>query len=544
MSDPSLLRELNAEVPVEENQPERIARNETPMEKDIRILKEQMLEMMDVMKILLEKEANRGESRRTNEDRDLERDLERRRQNEERNFRIGNNGRQFDPVWDTGQNLRRFRMERSRYGPAIDPNLFERNRQMPMEAESGATARLKVKMKSFKGEYGPKILIWLEKYAQFARISGWTEDNMIGALQFYLEGPAELWWTSSLRNWNNWRELCQEITATFYPPEYEEDLERELMSCEQKDGESVDEFRWRLETLCKQLDDPYRPMTAREIGRRFKNGLKYGYRQYLEAMSPGTIEQYAAIARRFEKDEEFSKRNDGIYRGTVEKKELTNKSEMEGKGPIRCHKCNEIGHIAPKCPNMEIMNMIKEKEEDNKEKNKNENQFIPATIKVGTPDGIWEALVDTGSSVSLVDLKALENTLMKKRMRDTWKKEKKKSLILANGGEILTYGTVEMPIEIAHGKDAITHTFLVVKELASRIILGLDFLAENKMKIDLVYEALIYRDTIVAMKIRKQDDKGRVNAVMDLKIVEEKPMKSEKICEDQIYKIRKRHLPF
>lgn len=108
MSDPSLLRELNAEVPVEENQPERIARNETPMEKDIRILKEQMLEMMDVMKILLEKEANRGESRRTNEDRDLERDLERRRQNEERNFRIGNNGRQFDPVWDTGQNLRRF----------------------------------------------------------------------------------------------------------------------------------------------------------------------------------------------------------------------------------------------------------------------------------------------------------------------------------------------------------------------------------------------------------------------------------------------------
>lgn len=464
----------------------------------------------------------------------------------------------FDPVQRTIQSIRNFRRARSRY--AVEPNVRE---DRPIaEPTTHVMNKASIKMKTFHGEYGPKVMDWLTKYSQFAAISGWNQQQMLGAIQFYLEGPAESWWLSSRKQWEDWEALCQEMTATFYPPEYEEEMERELMQCVQKNGETVDEYRWRLETLCHQAEDPHRPMTAIEIGRRFKAGLRYRYRQHIESMPPSTIEQYATVARRFEKsDEDYQQKNKREGTGRKRSPERNgrnseeNKPATDSRPPPRrddqreqrprieqrpnvrsdnqsvrsptCFKCNEVGHYSFNCPlngrpnpppnqnppprpehrvnhvdEREAVNMVDSTEQPAKPTDPQRTErYIPAMIQVQTPDGYWNAIVDTGSSISLVELETLKQTSFFKIICETWEKEKGKNVVTANGGDLATYGTIQFPFKIQDR--FFTHTLVVASGLSSKLIFGMDFLISHPVQLDLVNRTFAYEGLQIPLQVKR-----------------------------------------
>ncbi|UYV64119.1 hypothetical protein LAZ67_2006616, partial [Cordylochernes scorpioides] len=174
-----------------------------------------------------------------------------------------------------------------------------------------------------------------------------------------------------------------------------------------------------------------------------------------------------------------------LQRNTYNKSQEVSKNRTEDGRPI-CFKCNKPGHVARYC-RVKFIRILEEDPADTQEKVEEKCQMNEISEKSGprlyADIGTFEALVDTGADLSVVDLRTA---------LDTGHGISKLAKICAgpDGKKLDMVGSIFLNIKI--DDETLSHNFVVLKTHLRTLILGRDFLKKMNAKIDCKQETIKY----------------------------------------------------
>ncbi|UYV78164.1 hypothetical protein LAZ67_16000346 [Cordylochernes scorpioides] len=174
-----------------------------------------------------------------------------------------------------------------------------------------------------------------------------------------------------------------------------------------------------------------------------------------------------------------------LQRNTYNKIQEVSKNRTEDGRPI-CFKCNKPGHVARYC-RVKFIRILEEDPADTQEKVEEKCQMNEISEKSGprlyADIGTFEALVDTGADLSVVDLRTA---------LDTGHGISKLAKICAgpDGKKLDMVGSIFLNIKI--DDETLSHNFVILKTHLRTLILGRDFLKKMNAKIDCKQETIKY----------------------------------------------------
>ncbi|UYV61247.1 hypothetical protein LAZ67_1004099 [Cordylochernes scorpioides] len=174
-----------------------------------------------------------------------------------------------------------------------------------------------------------------------------------------------------------------------------------------------------------------------------------------------------------------------LQRNTYNKSQEVSKNRTEDGRPI-CFKCNKPGHVARYC-RVKFIRILEEDPADTQEKVEEKCQMNEISEKSGprlyADIGTFEALVDTGADLSVVDLRTA---------LDTGHGISKLAKICAgpDGKKLDMVGSIFLNIKIDN--ETLSHNFVILKTHLRTLILGRDFLKKMNAKIDCKQETIKY----------------------------------------------------
>ncbi|UYV65989.1 hypothetical protein LAZ67_3006074 [Cordylochernes scorpioides] len=174
-----------------------------------------------------------------------------------------------------------------------------------------------------------------------------------------------------------------------------------------------------------------------------------------------------------------------LQRNTYNKSQEVSKNRTEDGRPI-CFKCNKPGHVARYC-RVKFIRILEEDPADTQEKVEEKCQMNETSEKSGprlyADIGTFEALVDTGADLSVVDLRTA---------LDTGHGISKLAKICAgpDGKKLDMVGNIFLNIKI--DDETLSHNFVILKTHLRTLILGRDFLKKMNAKIDCKQETIKY----------------------------------------------------
>ncbi|UYV80030.1 hypothetical protein LAZ67_18001469 [Cordylochernes scorpioides] len=174
-----------------------------------------------------------------------------------------------------------------------------------------------------------------------------------------------------------------------------------------------------------------------------------------------------------------------LQRNTYNKSQEVSKNRTEDGRPI-CFKCNKPGHVARYC-RVKFIRILEEDPADTQEKVEEKGQMNEISEKSGprlyADIGTFEALVDTGADLSVVDLRTA---------LDTGHGISKLAKICAgpDGKKLDMVGSIFLNIKI--DDETLSHNFVILKTHLRTLILGRDFLKKMNAKIDCKQETIKY----------------------------------------------------
>ncbi|UYV68013.1 hypothetical protein LAZ67_5002793, partial [Cordylochernes scorpioides] len=174
-----------------------------------------------------------------------------------------------------------------------------------------------------------------------------------------------------------------------------------------------------------------------------------------------------------------------LQRNTYNKSQEVSKNRTEDGRPI-CFKCNKPGHVARYC-RVKFIRILEEDPADTQEKVEEKCQMNETSEKSGprlyADIGTFEALVDTGADLSVVDLRTA---------LDTGHGISKLAKICAgpDGKKLDMVGSIFLNIKI--DDETLSHNFVILKTHLRTLILGRDFLKKMNAKIDCKQETIKY----------------------------------------------------
>ncbi|UYV61596.1 hypothetical protein LAZ67_1005488, partial [Cordylochernes scorpioides] len=174
-----------------------------------------------------------------------------------------------------------------------------------------------------------------------------------------------------------------------------------------------------------------------------------------------------------------------LQRNTYNKSQEVSKNRTEDGRPI-CFKCNKPGHVARYC-RVKFIRILEEDPADTQEKVEEKCQMNEISEKSGprlyADIGTFEALVDTGADLSVVDLRTA---------LDTGHGISKLAKICAgpDGKKLDMVGSIFLNIKI--DDETLSHNFVILKTHLRTLILGRDVLKKMNAKIDCKQETIKY----------------------------------------------------
>ncbi|CAG2254580.1 unnamed protein product [Mytilus edulis] len=188
---------------------------------------------------------------------------------------------------------------------------------------------------------------------------------------------------------------------------------------------------------------------------------------------------------------------------------------------IKCNKCKSIGHKAKMCRSKP------------KHFSAQPSKFISATglnntkasnlIKIRVANHSGMAMVDSGATISAISADFYYANLHKKVTLE------KASLLAtgASGASLRGIGTIEVPIEI--GRLTMQQTFHIFENFTHSIILGLDFLDNQKARLNFDDKTLVLQSGITEVPLTNGDNND--NSICFISLVNDEviPSRSEVI---------------
>ncbi|UYV66261.1 hypothetical protein LAZ67_4001049 [Cordylochernes scorpioides] len=258
-----------------------------------------------------------------------------------------------------------------------------------------------------------------------------------------------------------------------------------------------------LLVVCKKMDSFEKKYRERvEKSRNLYNGPRYSRPQQQSRQYRNNFPQPSTPRRPYNPN--FVPKPN-LQRNTYNKSQEVSKNRTEDGRPI-CFKCNKPGHVARYC-RVKFIRILEEDPADTQEKifrvgrfklsvapeSVNQSKSTINGIKKLDPKyklkinvdkiGTFEALVDTGADLSVVDLRTA---------LDTGHGISKLAKICAgpDGKKLDMVGSIFLNIKI--DDETLSHNFVILKTHLRTLILGRDFLKKMNAKIDCKQETIKY----------------------------------------------------
>ncbi|UYV64716.1 hypothetical protein LAZ67_3001742, partial [Cordylochernes scorpioides] len=238
-----------------------------------------------------------------------------------------------------------------------------------------------------------------------------------------------------------------------------------------------------LLVVCKKMDSFEKKYRERgEKSRNLYNGPRYSRPQQQSRQYRNNFPQPSTPRRPYNPN--FVPKPN-LQRNTYNKSQEVSKNRTEDGRPI-CFKCNKPGHVARYC-RVKFIRILEEDPADTQEKVEEKCQMNEISEKSGprlyADIGTFEALVDTGADLSVVDLRTA---------LDTGHGISKLAKICAgpDGKKLDMVGSIFLNIKI--DDETLSHNFVILKTHLRTLILGRDFLKKMNAKIDCKQETIKY----------------------------------------------------
>ncbi|XP_033958149.2 copper-transporting ATPase 2-like [Pseudochaenichthys georgianus] len=98
----------------------------------------------------------------------------------------------------------------------------------------------------------PDPLQYLERCDDFLALNPLTDEELIATLRNVLHGTARDWWDVGRHKIHTWREFHDQFRAAFLSEDYEDELAERVRNRVQGEGESVRDFAYMYQSLCKR----------------------------------------------------------------------------------------------------------------------------------------------------------------------------------------------------------------------------------------------------------------------------------------------------
>ncbi|UYV71173.1 hypothetical protein LAZ67_8002033, partial [Cordylochernes scorpioides] len=174
-----------------------------------------------------------------------------------------------------------------------------------------------------------------------------------------------------------------------------------------------------------------------------------------------------------------------LQRNTYNKSQEVSKNRTEDRRPI-CFKCNKPGHVARYC-RVKFIRILEEDPTATQKKIEEKCQMNEISDKSGprlyADIGTFEALVDTGADLSVVDLRTALDT-------GHGISKLAKTCAGPDGKKLDIVGSILLNIKI--DDKALSHKFVILKTHLRTLIFGRDFLKKMNAKIDCKKEIIKY----------------------------------------------------
>ncbi|XP_067639750.1 uncharacterized protein [Eurosta solidaginis] len=392
-----------------------------------------------------------------------------------------------------------------------------RIQELQLNRPTASASNTKVKTPSFDGSL--PFQVFKLQFEKTAAVNNWNAEDKVAALFVALKGPAaEILQTIPEGERNNYEALMAAVERRYGSEHRKQIFQIELQNRYQKANETLQEFASDVERLAHlaNADAPVE-YTERVKIQSFINGIRdvetkratYANPKltFAETVSHALIQETASLlckpvfkARRVEVE-----RPEWVE--TI--LEALKGSQQKNAGVIKCFKCGNPGHIARHCdlgPNSSNnVGGHKRKAGGDEQERVRGRELDPAiecpvisvsqigrkssslTVR-GNVDGKERVLtVDTGASHSLI-----RSDLVNRRVKPL------------PGAKLRTvtgeYNQVqgEVICEVLIGKVMVLQKF-VVAEIVDEVILGVDFLVDHDIKIDMQRRVMCYENQDVPL---------------------------------------------
>lgn len=223
---------------------------------------------------------------------------------------------------------------------------------------------------------GKNYSLYFENLESMAKLSAWSEEQMLVITTVKLEGPARQFYSNTLRNKNlSYSQLKSEFREHFAPKESFAQTFSELTSATQGPTESCKDFASRIEGCVSKTNAPTDFQSKLKMS-QFISGLRPSIRAHIQILNPLNFDDATETATRVELSQETLTSSINAVQQNFQTDHAQNmtktinmlsqqieklqtqvatlsvqvpKDRNNFKATVTCHFCGIRGHIAPDC---------------------------------------------------------------------------------------------------------------------------------------------------------------------------------------------------
>ncbi|KAI3356859.1 hypothetical protein L3Q82_003342 [Scortum barcoo] len=355
-------------------------------------------------------------------------------------------------------------------------------------------------------------LQYLERCEDFLALNPLSNEELIATLRNVLHGTARDWWDVGRHKIHTWKEFHDQFRAAFLSEDYEDELAERVRNRVQGEGESVRDFAYMYQSLCKR----WKPnIQEDEIIKLILKNINPQIASQLRSSGVTSVDGLVRLGQQLEKDREnqlqYEQRKNLLKKPSravaSEPAMLTPKrpSHPSHNQPpqVYCWRCKG-SHAPASCPQWTASRGPPRSSHQQAAKTShvqespatlgslsssshleaanpiNSSTFsqeiaLPCQLMVPLQIGPWDgiAILDTGSSYTLIN----EDVWTGLRARqDALKPWTRGPLYLADGEERQPIGWSRMTLALQTQQLTIPCVILPARSLAFPAVVGLDFI--------------------------------------------------------------------
>lgn len=402
----------------------------------------------------------------------------------------------------------------------------------------------------------PDPLQYLERCDDFLALTPLTDEELLATLRNVLHGTARDWWDVGRHKIHTWKEFQHQFRAAFLSEDYEDELAERVRNRVQGDGESIRDFAYMYQSLCKR----WKPqIEEEEILKMILKNINPQLASQLRSSRVTSVNALVRLGQQLEKDRvnqlQYEQKKNLLGKtpkpatsesaarslNTRENPVRTNQPSQNRPSLVYCWRCKE-SHAPASCPQWTCNRASSRPSQQQAAKTTHGQDghstlgslthsgylgdatfgntsssplgsLLPCQLRVPLNIGPWKgtAILDTGLSYTLINENVWSGI---KRQQDVLKPWTRGPLYLADGEGRQHLGWCEMNLTLQLHPVALPCVILPARSLAFTAVVGLDFIFISGLQFDVSEHRYWFKSNKKQQYQFLRDSAAGLNAVL------------------------------